>query len=112
MICRYCCESSRQEKRSGPGFGEPNPNGPHHVFVGSLTDAVLQQIQKLLKNRQNNIMIVTTSEELARVPPKMVEKCGVVTDASVQLVNTKDKILMLDDERVISFDYLVTSAPE
>lgn len=88
---------------------QPNENGPHHVFVGSLADSVLQQIQELLQNPSNNVLIITTSEELSRVSSSMVERCGIVTDASVSLINAKDKILMLDDERVIAFDHLVTN---
>jgi hypothetical protein len=89
---------------------QPNENGPHHVFVGeTLTESVLHEIQTLLQNPNNNILIVTSPEYLAIVPPKLVERCGIVTDAKVELINTGDKILMLDDERVIAFDRLVVT---
>ena len=85
---------------------QPNENGPHHVFACALTPQILSEIRELLKNPNNNVLIITTPEQLAKVPPKLVEMCGLVTDANVEIINMSDRILMLDDERVIAFDQI------
>jgi len=78
--------------------------------VGELTDKVLRDIQRLLKKSpNNNIMIITTQEQLQSVSPDMIQMCGIVTDAKVKILNMRDKMLMLHDERVIAFDHLVVN---
>jgi hypothetical protein len=89
----------------------PNENGPHHVFVvtDDLTDEILEQIHQLLKNSTNNNVLVVTSKDQLKSPGGVPSMCGIVTGAQVTLLNTRDKILMLNDERVIAFDRLVVA---
>ena len=44
------------------------------------------------------------NEEVAAVLDKC--HCGVVKGVKLELLNAQHKILMLDDERVVAFDYL------
>ena len=93
----------------------PNENGPHHVFVGMDGHAV-KRIEELRRaSSQNNILIVASTETLDKAAEEAGYNstdiyndchCGIVTDAELQLLHVKSKILMLDDERVIAFDYL------
>lgn len=92
----------------------PNENGPHYVFVG-MTAASVRRIQELRRqSAQNNILVVASEEILnsaakdAGVDSSVYNEChcGIVTDADLQLLHVKSKILMLDDERIIAFDYL------
>eukprot|EP00536_Pseudo-nitzschia_multiseries_P006226 jgi/Psemu1/303960/fgenesh1_kg.130_\ len=60
-----------------------------------------------------NILLIASEESLREVAKELGETnfynenlCGVVTDASLELLNVKAKILMLSDERVIAFDSL------
>jgi hypothetical protein len=99
----------------------PNDSGPHHVFViqgENLSRDIMERIQLLRKaSAQNNILILLDQEDdslLERsakdhgMPPDMFRAChaGIVTGVKVELLNIPHKILMLDDERVIAFDYL------
>jgi hypothetical protein len=96
----------------------PNENGPHHVFVGKNIDAdIVRRIQYLREeSSRNNILILIQDDEesLKRVAASagMDERffdkchCGVVTGVTLELLNATHKILMLDDERVVAFDYL------
>lgn len=99
----------------------PNDNGPHHVFViqgDRVSHDIMERIQQLRKaSAQNNILILLDQEDdslLERsakahgMRPDMFRAChaGIVTGVKVKLLNIPHKILMLDDERVIAFDYL------
>ena len=96
----------------------PNENGPHHVFLGKTINAsIVQRIQELRQESpQNNILVViaddeSTLEQAAKEAGTDASvfdtcHCGVVTGVKLQLLNVHNKILMLDDERVIAFDYL------
>jgi hypothetical protein len=97
----------------------PNDNGPHHVFVGkALTAELLEKLERIrAESPQNNILLLlSTPEENATTVPGMQQgtvatilercHCGVVTGAKLELLNAEHKILMLDDERVVAFDYL------
>lgn len=92
----------------------PNNDGPHHVFVG-MTKRTVQDIQRLRKESpQNNILIVATEDSLLAAADGSMDvyhecQCGIVTDARLQLLHSDAKILMLNDERVIAFDYLTIS---
>mmetsp|Transcript_13077 Transcript_13077/g.15943 ORF Transcript_13077/g.15943 Transcript_13077/m.15943 type:complete len:180 (+) Transcript_13077:547-1086(+) len=91
----------------------PNNDGPHFVFVGVNEESLLQ-IQRLRdESNQNNILIIASEENLKRVAmarndPDIYERCqcGLVVDRKVELLNHEDKILMLDDQRVVAFDCL------
>lgn len=96
----------------------PNADGPHHVFLG-VNGHVIERIQELRKESpQNNILIIVPNEESLHAAAKASNvstnvyaecQCGIVTNAKLQLLNSSAKILMLDDERVIAFDYLLIS---
>ncbi len=91
----------------------PNDAGPHYVFVGVNVDT-LDQIRKLRsKSISYNILVIASEESLVQAAneagdPNVYEEthCGIVTDATLELLNSEAKILMLSDERVISFDSL------
>ena len=97
----------------------PNENGPHHVFIGkTITSDIVHRIQKLRsESPRNNILILITDKDEASLHRAAVEAgtdegifarchCGIVTGVSLTLLNVEHKILMLDDERVVAFDYL------
>jgi hypothetical protein len=87
---------------------QPNENGPHHVFVG-VNKRVVADIRNLLRDPNNNVLVIASPKELERLSTSDLSHCGVVSDAKVSLMNVQQKILMLDDERVVSFDHLVIS---
>ena len=64
---------------------------------------------------RNNILVVAGEEELREASGEegmeVYERChcGIVMDAELELLNEESKILMLSDERVIAYDYLVRS---
>ena len=89
-------------------------NGPHYVFLG-MNAATIQRIQELRGQSPNHNLLVIASQDAlqkaardAGVPFSVYHDChcGLVTDAELQLLHVKSKILMLDDERVIAFDFL------
>jgi hypothetical protein len=92
----------------------PNDDGPHYVFIG-VTPYVVQNIREIrAASPQNNILIVASEESLkvaAGDDPGVYARClcGIVTDSKLQLLNHEAKILMLQDERVVAFDYLTIS---
>lgn len=96
----------------------PNDDGPHHVFIG-ISDRTLDQIEQLRNeecHEQNNILIIASQESLETLAAKRGDpdiynrcQCGLVTDSRLELLDEEAKILMLEDERVISFDYLTIS---
>ena len=93
---------------------QPNDDGPHHVFVGVTAKTLLEIAslrQKLtLKDGGNpNILLIASPSQVASVPSSLLSHCGVVTTAKLSLINAEAKLIMLDDERVISFDYLTVS---
>ena len=90
---------------------QPNEDGPHFVFVGQLSDKVLAEIRDLLQDPNNNVLIIASRQQFDVVPNKkeLLDHCGVVLDASITLLNQDERMLMLDDERVISFDRLTVS---
>ena len=91
----------------------PNEAGPHIVFIGVNVDT-LEQIRKLRsKSTAYNILVIASEEAIVQAAneagdPKVYEEthCGIVSDATLELLNVEEKILMLSDERVISFDSL------
>lgn len=91
----------------------PNEAGPHIVYIGVNVDT-LEQIRKLRsKSTAYNILVIASEEVIVQAAndagdPKVYEEthCGIVSDATLELLNVNEKILMLSDERVISFDSL------
>ena len=91
----------------------PNDAGPHYVFIGVNVDTV-EQIRKLRsKSISYNILVIASEESMIQAAneagdPNVYEEthCGIVNDATLELLNSEAKILMLSDERVISFDSL------
>lgn len=91
----------------------PNEAGPHFVFVGVNCDT-LDAIRRLrAKSNSYNILLIASEKEIRDAStnagdPNIYETthCGIVSDASLELLNVQAKILMLSDERVIAFDSL------
>ena len=80
-----------------------------------MNAASLRQIRALRRESpQNNILIVAEDAALRRAAAEVGAgddvygdcHCGIVSDAKLKLLNVDSKILMLDDERVVSFDQL------
>jgi hypothetical protein len=93
----------------------PNNDGPHYVFCG-VNKHVVQQIREIrAASPQNNILIIAPSQaildEAAGDDPEVYNRChcGIVTDSTLELLNHEAKILMLKDERIVAFDYLIIS---
>jgi len=93
---------------------QPNTNGPHHVFVGPISIENLKQIKKLKDTIPNcNLLVITTEESLQSLPEGEESlyqyECGLVIDTPVTLLDSENKILMLEDERVINYTKLYRS---
>eukprot|EP00537_Pseudo-nitzschia_pungens_P003393 CAMPEP_0172367720 /NCGR_PEP_ID=MMETSP1060-20121228/23271_1 /TAXON_ID=37318 /ORGANISM="Pseudo-nitzschia pungens, Strain cf. cingulata" /LENGTH=224 /DNA_ID=CAMNT_0013092067 /DNA_START=63 /DNA_END=737 /DNA_ORIENTATION=- len=94
----------------------PNETGPHYVFIG-VTRETLHQIRELRSMSSTYNILLIASEESLREAAKEVGDaniydetlCGVVTDATLKLLNVEAKIIMLSDERVIAFNSLTIS---
>ena len=85
-----------------------NENGPHFVFVGSNKDSD-EKIKMLAKQSpQNNLLVVATTKDSLSKPLSFYyeNRCGVIENVEVELIDSTEKILMLDDERIICFDEL------
>ena len=93
---------------------QPNSNGPHHVFVGPISTDDLKQIKKLKDTIPNcNLLVITTEESLKSLPEGEESlyqyECGLIIDTPVKLLDSENKILMLEDERVINYTKLYKS---
>ena len=93
---------------------QPNSNGPHHVFVGPISIEDIKQIKKLKETIPNcNLLVITTEESLQSLPEGEESlyqyECGLVIDTPVTLLDSENKILMLEDERVINYTMLYRS---
>ena len=93
---------------------QTNTNGPHHVFVGPISIEDLKQIKKLKDTIPNcNLLVITTNESLQSLPEGEESlyqyECGLVIDTPVTLLDSENKILMLEDERVINYTKLYRS---
>ena len=93
---------------------QPNSNGPHHVFFGPMSIEVLKQIKKLKQTIPNcNLLVITTNESLKSLPEGEQSlyryECGLVIDTPVTLLDSENKILMLEDERVINYNMFYRS---
>jgi len=93
---------------------QPNTNGPHHVFVGPISIEHLKQIKALKDTIPNcNLLVITTEESLKSLPEGEESlyqyECGLVIDTPVKLLDSENKILMLEDERVVNYTKLYRS---
>jgi hypothetical protein len=85
---------------------QPNPSGPHHVFVGASA-SVLPSCKEIMKNTANNITCVASVSDLEQFAPieKYYEAGCAVIEIPVQQVDVTHKIMMLEDERIVCFDH-------
>ena len=86
-----------------------NPNGPHHIFIG-VDEATLSHANLISKNARNNLTLVISNEkELDEFGYKMSDfhskRCAIHISKPEQ-IDFENKILMLEDERVICYDRL------
>jgi hypothetical protein len=84
-----------------------NPVGPHHVFIG-VSPHTLELTRKISnEHRNNNLTIIVNSmkdfEGYGKVEDYYKNRCAVI-ESPVAQMDTKDKVLMLEDERIICFD--------
>eukprot|EP01043_Picozoa_sp_COSAG02_P022079 COSAG02_NODE_1137_length_14313_cov_6.111369_7_plen_226_part_00 len=86
---------------------QPNPNGPHHVFVGA-DETLLDRCRSVTEaSPRNNITIIVSDENCLKrhAPLDLYFKAGAaVIEARVEQFEVTDRVLMLDDERIICFD--------
>ncbi len=89
-----------------------NEYGPHHVFVG-VNAAVRKRIEELASDRRNNILLVDPARQRgAYASDAFYHKCRcAIVENQVALMDPRNKILMLDDERVAAFDECTIVAP-
>lgn len=86
-----------------------NANGPHYVFVG--TDSCSDEKIKQLANAsvRNNILVITDNKSRLLNSDREFyykHRCGLIENVSIAEMDVEEKIIMLDDERVIVFDEL------
>ena len=86
-----------------------NPNGPRHIFVG-VDETTISKAQNIAKNPQNNLTLVIQSEqELEPFGYNLSdfhnERFAVHLSKPKQM-DFDNKILMLEDERILCYDRL------
>ena len=91
-----------------------NDNGPHHVFVGTLSNEHLDQIIDLKRKVPNlNVLVITDTQSVEGLRGGISSlyelECGVVLDTKVKLTDYDNKMIMLEDERIICFTKLYVS---
>lgn len=93
---------------------QPNESGPHHVFLGPVTETTLEQIRQVKRQIPNvNILVVTDQTSLDRLQggeeALYPYECGLVVDTPVELTDLTNKLIMLQDERIINYTILYAS---
>jgi hypothetical protein len=91
---------------------QPNESGPHHVFVGKIEEEQLEQIKKLKESVLNiNILVISDSESVQKLGiDRLYElECGIVLDVQIKLADLENRMIMLDDERIICFTRMLVS---
>lgn len=86
-----------------------NPNGPHHIFIG-VDETTISKAKNIAKNPQNNLTLVIQSEEELEpfgynVSDFHNERFAVHLSKPKQM-DFDNKILMLEDERILCYDRL------
>ena len=88
-----------------------NPTGPHHVFVGFSGARTLAAIAGASADAGNNLTVIITprdDEALARagVSDAVLHglRCAIVR-SSVAQVDAEARLLMLEDERIVAYDF-------
>jgi hypothetical protein len=85
---------------------QPNESGPHHVFVGEIKEEQLEEIKKLKETVPNiNILVISNSESVHKLGvDRLYElECGIVLDTQIELADLENRMIMLEDERIICF---------
>ena len=89
-----------------------NENGPHHVFVLDGTNwEDVKKIESLSKSSVNNNLIVVVPDmsvlmgSLWGLNWFLNHRCAVI-EGRIKLHHKKEKIMMLEDERIIAYDTL------
>jgi hypothetical protein len=88
---------------------QPNESGPHHVFVGKIEERQLEEIKKLKESIFNiNILVISDSESVEKLGiDRLYElECGIVLDTQIELADLENRMIMLEDERIICFTRL------
>ena len=86
---------------------QPNPNGPHHVFVG-VDETLLERCRAVMAaSPRNNITVIVRDEASLRqhAPLEHYFQAGAaVIEGEVAQFDAPDRVLMMADERIICFD--------
>ena len=95
-----------------------NESGPHHVFV-NVGPETLSQVRALAAQDDSagagvhNVTVIAESREAIEkhcsVQDLYDARCAVVEGQSPRQIDTTEKIMLLDDERLICFDRLVVA---
>ncbi len=87
-----------------------NPVGPHHVFIQVSKDTLHQTSRICRESERNNLTVVVRSMNDLKsfdLTPEMLYKnrCAIIEGVSMQQIDTENKIMMLNDERIIAYDH-------
>lgn len=93
---------------------QPNPTGPHHVFLGFGAGTLAHIAAAAHADARNNLTVVLPEangegcDALARHGATEAQLfalgCAIIR-ARVAQLDAGNKLLMLSDERILSFDY-------
>ena len=88
-----------------------NSVGPHHVFI-QLNKYTLQHTKRISdeSERNNSTLVVKSIEDLKvfNLTPEMFyeNRCAIIEGVILHQLDSENKILMLNDERIICYEYL------
>ena len=88
-----------------------NPGGPHHVFI-QLNKYTLHHAKRISSESENNnlTLVVKSIDDLIafNLTPEMFyeNRCAIIEGVALNQLDSENKIMMLNDERVICYDYL------
>ena len=89
-----------------------NENGPNHVFIG-VDESTLLRGKALAKNAQNNLTLVIKDiqdlEKYGYTVSDFYHQRFAVHISNPKEMDFQNKILMLEDERIVCYDRLYIS---
>ena len=88
-----------------------NPVGPHHVFI-ELNEYTLSHVRRISsESERNNLTVVVKSIDDLKafnLAPELLyeNRCAIIEGVVLNQLDSENKIIMLNDERIICYDYL------
>lgn len=88
-----------------------NPVGPHHVFIQLNEDTLSHARSISSKSERNNLTLVVRSIDDLKaynITPELFyeNRCAIIEGVVLSQLDSENKIIMLNDERIICYDYL------